>query len=611
MAKQKFNSRNHFAARALADNGWLVFPVRRGAKTPLTAHGFYDATTDPEQIDAWWRTNPNANTAVRTGRLSNLLVLDIDPRNSGDESLAALEAQYGALPRTPTVRTGGGGRHYYFKCPTDGLFPGSILMDGIDIKADGGYVVAPYSIHASGHEYLWLDGLSPSTTPTADCPEWLVALCEERSRPIESVAESESSEDEERIIPEGKRNDTLASLAGSMQRKGYSAAAILAALLAENRARCIPALPESEVEAIVRSITSRYKPDPSDQIGEPRVTSDVLRFAPMTQMLSEDPPAVRWIIQQRFAFGDTALLVGPAGVGKSWLALDIAIAGCQGRPIWGESKPTRPFTTLIVDEENPRDEVHRRLRALTKAWNARAEDIANHVWLAVPCQGFSFRSTKYPPALRLHLQQLKPDLIIFDSTVAISTIRDENDAVSVRQFFHDHLYPLRDICGSAILCLHHTSKSVYSKVAMVEDAGMIRGSGDFPAAVDAAMLVKPLGAGEMILSSTKVRRGRPPAPSIISIVDGETGGARPIVRRDASDDELAEASWGGPTVREVVLRIFADRSIPLTAQQVINLTMLDLPEANDKTIRNQLSMLTSRGILQLHDRLYRLNTSGK
>src|SRR5262249_25320402 len=121
------------AALRYAGRGWPVFPVHiavkggcschnsacpHPGKHPRTAHGFHDATMNVDTVRAWWEFDfPRSNVGIRTGQESRLVVLDVDPRHGGDESLRQLEEQYGPLPETPTVLSGGGGRHLYFRHP--------------------------------------------------------------------------------------------------------------------------------------------------------------------------------------------------------------------------------------------------------------------------------------------------------------------------------------------------------------------------------------------------------------------------------------------------------------------------------------------------------------
>jgi hypothetical protein len=135
--------------------GWSVFPLQPAGKEPLTKHGFKDATTDEKQIRKWWKKHPQANIGIATGRVSGIYVVDVDPRNGGDLSAFWREANLDAV-RLGMVFTGSDGRHLYFRYPADRDIPSrSEFVKGIDLKSDGGYVVAPPSIHPNGVAYDW------------------------------------------------------------------------------------------------------------------------------------------------------------------------------------------------------------------------------------------------------------------------------------------------------------------------------------------------------------------------------------------------------------------------------------------------------------------------
>ena len=121
-------------------------------KHPRTKRGCKDASADPSQIEAWWGKWPCANIGIATGAVSGIVVLDIDGAE-GVATLQTLIAEYGLLPRTPVVQTARG-LHFYFKLPQGVSVPCS-TGNGLDIRGNGGYVVAPPSIHSSGHVYQW------------------------------------------------------------------------------------------------------------------------------------------------------------------------------------------------------------------------------------------------------------------------------------------------------------------------------------------------------------------------------------------------------------------------------------------------------------------------
>lgn len=258
------------AALAYARRGWAVLPLhsptsdgcscrrdcRSPGKHPRTKNGVHDATIDEATIRRWWSTWRNANIGIATGR--GLVVLDVDPRHGGDESLRRLVKQHGPLPQTVVAVTGGGGRHFYFTSPE--TVRSRQLGPGLELKGEGSYVVAPPSLHVSGYRYAW--ALPPDAVPLAPAPEWLLNA---KHAPTNGDNKNKGiPEAVEEGIPEGRRNITLTSLAGAMRRKGMDYEEILPALLAVNQRRCVPPLPETEVERIARSV-SRY--EPAERVG--------------------------------------------------------------------------------------------------------------------------------------------------------------------------------------------------------------------------------------------------------------------------------------------------------------------------------------------------------
>lgn len=146
------------SARSYAENGWLVFPLKPKDKTPLTEHGFKDASADLEVVDRWWRKHPTANVGIVTGKASGLVVIDFDPRKGGD--VHAFMLKHGDAVsglRIGKVSTGGGGQHWYFRYPERGFASRKDIVQGVDVKSDGGYVVGPPSIHPDGGAYVWLE----------------------------------------------------------------------------------------------------------------------------------------------------------------------------------------------------------------------------------------------------------------------------------------------------------------------------------------------------------------------------------------------------------------------------------------------------------------------
>ncbi len=133
-----------------------------------------EAPATEAEVQAWWRRWPGANIGVVTGRVSGVVVVDVDPRNGGDAALNSFEARWGALPPTLEAHTGGGGRHLWFS--SDEALSSAVLAPGLELKAERAVVIAPPSIHASGRPYVWAPGRSPDDVAPAPVPGWVEAL---------------------------------------------------------------------------------------------------------------------------------------------------------------------------------------------------------------------------------------------------------------------------------------------------------------------------------------------------------------------------------------------------------------------------------------------------
>lgn len=229
------------SALEYAARGWAVFPLNGKRPIPGT-HGHRDATTEAGVIRAWWREYPDANIGIACSSQTGPIVLDVD----GPEGLASIGGL--RLPKTlqASSRKKKSRRHYYFAPNGSEVRRFIKVLPGLDILGDGGYVVAPPSIHPkTGKPYRWLNDFEP-----APFPKVLMDLLE-RKRTKKSAPPLPE------IIGEGQRDDLLTSLAGTMRRRGASEEAILAALREENERRCRPPLPDRQLKKIARSIAQK------------------------------------------------------------------------------------------------------------------------------------------------------------------------------------------------------------------------------------------------------------------------------------------------------------------------------------------------------------------
>jgi len=231
--------------------GWPVIPLR--GKLPITQHGSKDATADESQVRAWWARWPDANVGLATGH--RFFVVDVDVKTGGEETWDMLRAQHGSLPATIEQLTGTGGKHILYTLPD---FPvknsASKIGPGIDVRGEGGYIVAAPSLHpVTNRAYSW-DGLQEiEQQQIAAAPPWLLKMLRE------DVERRQSGSKMPEQITEGRRNDTLFRGAARLRRAGFTAEELLASLKVINESRCNPPLPMHEVKTIALS-AARYKP---------------------------------------------------------------------------------------------------------------------------------------------------------------------------------------------------------------------------------------------------------------------------------------------------------------------------------------------------------------
>lgn len=241
--------------------GWSIIPVRAGDKRPLISWERYQhRPAEVEEARAWFNRWPDANVGIVTGAVSQLLVVDIDPRHGGVDGLARLERHHGPLPFTVEAVTGGGGRHLYFRHPGPDDVHNSVgLWPGLDLRGDGGYVVAPPSRHATGGRYSWQLEREPWRAAPLPMPAWLLEALSQRPAVTTGQPLTYWRNMASQGVAQGSRNNTLASFAGHLLWHGVDAEVVCELLMCWNRLRCRPPLPDGEVTRTVASIARLHE----------------------------------------------------------------------------------------------------------------------------------------------------------------------------------------------------------------------------------------------------------------------------------------------------------------------------------------------------------------
>lgn len=250
-----------------ATGGRLVCVCRAGegcrdaGKHPACAGGSSAATADAARVGRFWRAfsrrfDGDPGVGVATG--GRLVVVDIDPRHTGDETWSRLCEGRGRVD-TVTTLTGGGGVHLWFT--SERPIPSSVgrLGAGVDVRGEGGYVVAPPTLHESGRRYAWEASSDPGEGATlAGLPGWLAGLCVTPTGPENARAVSVREGFAPGAIGSGERNDTLTRVACSLRARGLGPEELGEALAKVNAVACAEPLPVREVVRIVRGVCRRY-----------------------------------------------------------------------------------------------------------------------------------------------------------------------------------------------------------------------------------------------------------------------------------------------------------------------------------------------------------------
>jgi len=416
----------------LAARGWRLFPCKARDKTPLLKDWPQRASTDPAMIRAWYKAYPRCNWGIATGAGSNLWVLDVDGEK-GVTTLKALTERHGKLPDRLTVKTGRKqGYHLYF------LYSAGVNLrnsqekigDGLDVRGEGGYIMAPGSIHEFGAVYRIV-----KNTPVAAAPDWLVQLAASTASHVSTPPVSPV--DGNGRIPQGHGEPEKFKLAVRMLRSGATRDEVLTAVLARD-ARCEHQLGEVECRRKVTEWAARYmrgeSPAPA---GFELVTLDSL--------LKKGDTPTEYVWGRHLVVGTVSGIFSKPKVGKSTLARNLCLSVARGKDFLG--LPTRQGECIYLALEERENEVRADFAALGADGT---EPILVHA-APTPAEGML--------VLVELVRERKPRLVVIDPLFRIARVKDEN---RYAEAYHE-LGPLIDVAretGTHLMVLHHSGKAL-------------------------------------------------------------------------------------------------------------------------------------------------------
>lgn len=354
------------AIKYVNDYGWAVFPVRPDKK-PYTPNGCKDAKKDIGAIKHWWKKWPDALVGVATGSASNMIVIDEDIDETkgldGYHEVASWEHDNQPLPETVQSITGRGGYHLFYHYTGSDIGNRTGILDGVDVRGEGGYIIAPPSRHPNGKLYEW--EYSPEDIKMADLNDAVRAF----------LAIGNTAEENHFHLPDkiknGVRNDTLFKLACSLQSKGIPDDGILATLRSVNQTNCETPVEEDELKRIIKSIGKFDKGVivQAEQTEEkPKQPKTFRKLKTADGLMAKDIPDPETFIgvgnELPLLVEGTCILSAKPKLGKSWFALALCIAVANGDDFLGYK--TRKSSVLYLDLETSEAIQKKRLKKVLK-----------------------------------------------------------------------------------------------------------------------------------------------------------------------------------------------------------------------------------------------------
>lgn len=564
------------AAVRYADRGWGVFPLYgitdgrcecgtncgSPGKHPRVSRGLHDATVDEDLIRSWWTRWPNANVGVVTGEASGIYVIDIDNKRSvdlgngiliseGENSLNQKQLDIGKLPETLTSQTGSGGIHIIYAYPTNlpstqekDIFGNRAgILPSVDTRGDGGYIVAPPSLHPSGNRYRWLDpGHQVAKLPQT----WIRWFSETSHQPSKHSLDLEISPGF--TVDEGHgRHDWLFRMGSKLRgQHGLPEMALYGALAAYNATVCKPPLPQSDVEHIVQSCIEYDPVIALDRLGTSQIP-ELLEAEDLAikliDFINEEPEAFIPLVSHLLNSGEAMVIGGPPNVGKTWAVMDMMLGISSGTE-FAHHFHCSPGPVLFIDEEGSKRGDWERFSLLLAGREEKSA--ADFPIYSKIDSGIRMDEPRGIAALARLIERYRPKAVFLDSLVRVHG-GNESDNRAMAEFFRA-TKRLMVTYETAFVFTHHIRKP--SRDAVDDPIWMLRGASDIQGFPDSILVCLPTeDHSELQVIHTKMRNGKKlPSFTLGLQIMPDRGTAKIAYRDEATSGEIEREA-----IREVLL----------------------------------------------------------
>jgi len=574
-----------------------VIPAQPGGKRPLVPWIEYQSRRPTEkEIRQWWQQYPNANIGIVTGKISGIVVIDLDLDKDDNENGARI---YEQAPTDLIVKTGRGGYHLYYHYPEDvDHIPNRVgLLPGVDIRADGGYVVAPPSVHSSGRLYEWTRRGEPGKLPPH-----LVGL-------LTSHISMERDGEENNLkwlsdllvgVGEGQRNDACARLCGYLIGKDIPKDVVLAIIRQWNE-KNYPPLSNHEVAATVESVckTARRRSTvpqgrPQDSSTGQASTSPFNIVNIREYMAHHGSNQVSWLVQDWLPEATIGFVVAPPGSFKTWLAFDMAVSVATGMPFLGEYPVQRTGPVLLIQQEDFHGDIAQRLAIILQSRLDLKAEITEDGQFEVkvppeipiyihPDRNLRFADQVVMDALELRIQELRPALVILDPLYS-AAMTDDYMTKSAEQMLR--LKIMRDRYGCSFLVAHHTTKYADNM-----ERSRLWGSQFLNALLETGWQVKRSENGGSIIVRRHFKVAKNPAEDVRVEFDIETD--NPPYRYHAKVLTGAEVVESGTDLNSKILDLLRENEQPMSINEIA-----DALGVHRSTISRRMKALRQDSVVQ-------------
>ncbi len=564
-------------AKAYLSIGLSVIPVGIDKKPLIDWKRYQTCRPSSEELETWFQ-DPQAQVGIVTGSISGVVAVDI-------EATAIQEIE--CFPNTAFSKTGGGGVHLMYRHPGHPVPNVVRLRPGVDIRGDGGYIVAPPSLHKSGKRYEWIVPLNGNLAPLPD--DILQEIRKRNPRgPLTEIVQG---------VEEGKRDVSATRLIGSLlahypEGEWESVCwRLVEAWNAQNK----PPLPLEQLRKCWDSITRREtrKPDrqaieaPAQSASPPIATADPFS-EPASALLDEPDEPVDWLIEPLIERASIGFIGGEPKQTKSILALHLAISAVTTQQLFGKFTVPKPLRVFYVQEEDGRRRVKRRLKALLRGLGAdHSAAVGERLRVAIH-QGVRIDEPAWIERLHSELETFKPDLVIFDVLSNLHS-QEENSQEAMAKIM-TVFKELRDRHGCAILIVHHFKK-MGGETGFIRPNQRLRGSSVLAATSENSFYLSSQ-PDKLIRLDHESKEG--PVEPFVYAIEGsweESIGVRLVYKGKAGPaQQIAKA--------EAFYAVLYQRYEAAGAEGCTYRALADASRLNENTVRERLKLLQTLGKVQ-------------